>query len=105
MNYNHILSVTEARKKIFDITEKVQSPGRYFVLTEKGKAQAVIMSAEEFESWAETLQVLGELPRLKSMVQEARRDSLAGKVVSLSDIRTKYSVPSTTHKKSRKKSR
>lgn len=105
MNSNHILSITEARKKIFDITEKVQSPGRYFTLTEKGRAQAVIMSAEEFDSWAETLDVVSEIPHLHALVKEARRDITKGQVTALTDIRKKYEVSSSPHKKGRNKSR
>ncbi len=59
------LSITEARKNIFAIAEQVQKPGRYYTLTEKGEPKAVIVSMGEFESWAETLDIMrdGELVR------------------------------------------
>lgn len=36
----------------------------YYTLTDKGRPKAVVMSAEEFESWAETLEVMRDFPNL-----------------------------------------
>lgn len=43
------LSVSDARKNIFEIVDKVQKPDVYYTLTERGKPKAVILSAEKFE--------------------------------------------------------
>lgn len=43
------LSVSEARKNIFEIIDKVQKPNVYYTLTERGKPKAVILSTEKFE--------------------------------------------------------
>lgn len=64
MNTKTTLSITEARKRIFEIADAVQRPDTYYFLTEKGRPKAVIMSAEEFESWRETLEVIEECPDL-----------------------------------------
>lgn len=50
MKIKNILSITEARKKIFDIAEKVQKPDTFYTLTERGKAKMVMISAEKFEN-------------------------------------------------------
>ena len=71
MNTKTTLSISEARKKIFDIIEAVQKPGVHYTFTANGKPSAVMMSAEEFESWAETLDVLREFPDLDKDVAEA----------------------------------
>jgi len=43
------LSVSEARKNIFEIIDKVQEPNIYYTLTERGRPKAVVLSAEKFD--------------------------------------------------------
>ncbi|MBU4480846.1 type II toxin-antitoxin system Phd/YefM family antitoxin [Patescibacteria group bacterium] len=78
MNTKTTLSITEARKKFFDIAKEVQKPGQYFTLTERGRPKAVIMSAEEFESWQETLEVMREFPDLDKDIAEVDRAVKSG---------------------------
>lgn len=70
MNSKTTLPISEARKKIFQIAEEVQKPGVHYILTESGRPKAVLMSAEEFESWEETLEVMQEFPDLKKDIEE-----------------------------------
>lgn len=72
MNTQTTLSISEARKKIFQIAQKVQKPYIHYTLTEKGRPYVVIMSADEFESWQETLEVIQEFPDLKKDAVQAR---------------------------------
>jgi prevent-host-death family protein len=72
------ISITEARKNIFDIAEEVQKPGVYYTFTEKGKPKAVMMSHEEFESWVETLEVMQDFPDLKKDIEETDRAVKSG---------------------------
>jgi len=58
MQPKNTLSITEARKIIFSIANDVQKPDTHYTLTENGRPKAVIMSAEEFESWQETVEIL-----------------------------------------------
>ncbi|HOX30448.1 MAG TPA: type II toxin-antitoxin system Phd/YefM family antitoxin [Candidatus Paceibacterota bacterium] len=64
------ISISEARKRIFEIAEEVQKPDNYFTLTEKGRPKAVLMSAEQFDSWQETLEVMREFPKLNKDAKE-----------------------------------
>lgn len=79
MDTKTTLPISQARSIIFDIAEQVQKPGAYYTLTEKGLPKAVIMSAEEFESWQETLEVMQEFPDLKNDIKETERDFKKGK--------------------------
>ncbi len=72
MNSKTTLSITEARKKFFDILQAVQNPGVYYTLTEKGKPKAVIISFEEYESLIETIEVMDEMPELEKELKESR---------------------------------
>jgi len=71
-DFNYI-PITEARKKLFQITQQVQTPGQVITLTERGKPKAVIMSLDEFESWKETVEALTELPDLKKEIKETEK--------------------------------
>ncbi len=89
MDIKTILSISEARKKIFEIAEKVQKPAVYFTLTERGKPKAVVLSADEFESWQETLEVLRTFPKLEKDIEEAEEEYKSRNCLSLEDVLAK----------------
>lgn len=78
MRSKKTITLTEARRKIFDIAEEVQKPGVYYTLTEKGIPKAVMMSVEEFESWVETLEVMQDFPDLKKDIEETNKAVKSG---------------------------
>ena len=67
----NIISTTEARKNIFQLTEDVQKNGNYYLLTENGKSKAVILSAKDFENIQAALDDLAEDPDLPELMAEA----------------------------------
>ena len=91
MNTKTTIPITEARKRIFEIAEEVQKPGLYYIFTEKGKPKAVMMSAEEFESWQETIDVLWEFPDLSKDTREAEKDYKKGNYITLDELIAKES--------------
>jgi len=86
MSIKTTIPITEARKKIFTIAKDVQKAGQHYTLTEKGRPRAVIMSAEEFESWQETLEVIKEFPDLDKDIKEAEKDYKKGDYITLEDL-------------------
>ncbi|HCB30636.1 MAG TPA: hypothetical protein DEP50_07920 [Acinetobacter lwoffii] len=97
------VSITEARKRIFDIAEQVQRPNVYYTLTDKGRPKVVVMSAEEFESWAETLEVIKDFPHLADDAKQAMKEYREGNYVLLEDLPNV--VPSSHPKKGAKRAR
>ena len=95
------ISITEARKHIFTIAERVQHPNVYYTLTDKGRPKVVVMSAEEFESWAETLEVIKDFPNLAADAKQAMKEYQEGNYVLLEDLADV--VPSRHSKKSSKR--
>ena len=89
MNTKTTLPISEARKKIFEIAEEVQKPSNYYTLTEKGRAKAVIMSADDFESWQETLEVMQEFPNLKKDIARAETEIKNGDYITLEEMMAK----------------
>lgn len=71
-------SISDARKNIFTIADEVQKPDNHYILTENGKAKAVIMSVDEYESILETIEVLQDFPDLQKDIDELNRDIASG---------------------------
>lgn len=112
MSLKTTLSISEARKKIFDIAKDVQKPGKYYILTEKGASKAVVMSVDEFESWQETLEVMQDFPNLKAEAKEAEEQYKKGEYVNLQELLAEdakkdqeHALSSTSVKKSYKRNR
>jgi prevent-host-death family protein len=120
MSLKNTLSITEARKNIFDLAEQAQRPGAYFTLTENGRAKVVLMSAEEFESWQETLEVMKDFPDLKEDIERVDRAVQSGEwkrwptleevmgqygFVVADKSKKKYVVENKTRKSSKKRVR
>lgn len=118
MDVKRTISISEARKRIFGIADEVQAPNKVYTLTADGKPKVVIMSAEEYESWVETMEVMRVFPDLDKEIaetDEAVRTGAYKKWVSLEDMmakrsfvmaekpKKKYGVHSKNKIKSRKK--
>ena len=89
MDAKTTLPISEARKNIFKIAEEVQKPAVYYTLTEKGRPKAVVVSADEFESWQETLEVMHIFPKLEKDIEKAEREYKRGKSLTLEDVLSK----------------
>ena len=89
MDTKTTLPISEARKNIFKIAEKVQKTAAHYTLTEKGKPKIVILSAEEFESWQETLEVMGVFPMLEKDMEKAEKEYKKGRCLTLEDVLSK----------------
>lgn len=79
MSAKTILSISEARKKIFQIANEVQKPGIHFIFTENGSPKAVLVSATEYDSLMETIDILSNpkaLPRIKKAKDEFEKGEL-----------------------------
>ena len=52
-----ILSLSEAKIKLSELVDRVQSMDEEFIITKNGRASAVLVSPDEFESWKETIEI------------------------------------------------
>lgn len=79
------LSITDARKNLPTIVKKADENLEEFTIVKNGKPKAVIMSADEFESWKETIEILCD-KKLMKKIEEGMADAKAGRVVKLEDL-------------------
>lgn len=71
----------------------MQKPGIYYVLTEKGRPKAVVLSYEEYDSLLENLEILGD-PKALAKIKKAEEEFEKGAYVPLEVLKKEvnYSV-------------
>lgn len=74
--------LTEARSRLSEIVDEVESTGAEFVVTKHGRPAAVIMGHDEHESLIETLNILVDADTM-SAIAEGEADLAAGRLVPL----------------------
>jgi len=116
MDARTTLSITDARKNIFKIVSDVEKTGARYTLTEKGKPKAVILSADEFDSWLETMEVMEDWPDYQKDIDRVHKDIQSGKYLTyptleevmqasglfVAENKAKYAVPNQIRAKRRK---
>ena len=85
------LPFTEARKDLSKILDQVSAIHEHVTITRQGKPAAVVMSADEFESWQETLEILAD-PRALAAIRRAEKDIAAGRVLPWEEVRARLGL-------------
>ncbi len=86
MKNKKTLSISDARKNIYDIAEDVQKPGVFFTLTEKGVPKVVILSAEEFDNLMEDLEMMSD-PESLANIKKAEEEYARGEYIDWEDLK------------------
>ena len=63
------LSLSEVKMKLSELVDRVRSTDEEVVITKNGRPAAVLVSAEDFESWKETIEILSS----NDLMDEIRR--------------------------------
>ncbi|MDZ7586986.1 MAG: type II toxin-antitoxin system Phd/YefM family antitoxin [Patescibacteria group bacterium] len=84
-----VLPASEARDNFYTMLDEVSDKLRRFTITLRGKVKAVVMSAEEVESWEETLEIMSN-KKLVAQINEGLDDVKHGRVISLDDYIKKH---------------
>ncbi|MBI3915562.1 MAG: type II toxin-antitoxin system Phd/YefM family antitoxin [Betaproteobacteria bacterium] len=61
------LPLSEAKSQLSGLVEQVCSLEEHLVITRYGRPAAVLVSAEEFERWKETVEVRGDAQLMKEI--------------------------------------
>ncbi|MGH9363138.1 MAG: type II toxin-antitoxin system Phd/YefM family antitoxin [Thermoanaerobaculia bacterium] len=80
------LPVSELEPRLSELIERLRAGAERFVITREGKAEAVLLGAEEFEGLLETLDILSDGDLVRRLV-EAEDELAAGGGRSLEDVR------------------
>ena len=79
------IKASEARAKLFGLMDRAERLRQRFVLTRDGRPQAVLISAEEYEEWMETLEVSQDKGLVKG-IREGLADLKAGRTLSFERV-------------------
>ncbi len=85
MNIKTTKSATEVRKDFFDILDQVERSSVPYTITKAGKPIVVMMSAEEYESWQETLDIMSD-PELVAGIKEGLDDLKHGRTNTFEEV-------------------
>ena len=70
-----VMPLSEVKAKLSRLVDEVQARDEEIVITRNGRAAAVLLSADQFEGWRETVEILAD----KELMQEIRRGLRAPK--------------------------
>ena len=59
--------LSEAKSQLSSLVEQVRALGEQVMITRNGRPAAVLISAEEFERWKETIEVRGNAALMKDI--------------------------------------
>lgn len=86
-----ILPITKAREELTTLVESASKRLEEYVITVNGMPAAVLMSAAEFESWKETMDILSD-PELMKAIKEGEEDVKAGRVYDWEDVKKELEI-------------
>jgi antitoxin YefM len=81
-----LVPFTEARATLSELLDDVNERHEHVVITRNGRPAAVVLSSEEYEALAETLEVLEDEETLAAL-RESERDVQHGRTYSLDEVR------------------
>lgn len=85
------LPITEARANLTTLVNRANKLLDEYIITVKGKPAAVIMSADEYESWKETNEILAD-PGLMKSIKEGEEDIRKGRVYDWEDVKKELKI-------------
>jgi prevent-host-death family protein len=79
------IPLSEARQEFTDLIKDIsQFHTRYFI-TKRGRAEAVMMSVDEYDSWRETIDILSNKAEIKAL-RQGEKDIRSGRVSSFKEV-------------------
>lgn len=80
------LPITKAREELPRLVEKASRRLDEYVITVNGSPAAVLISADEYESWKETNEILRDKELMKA-IKEGEEDIKKGRFVTLEELK------------------
>ncbi|MFA5063482.1 MAG: type II toxin-antitoxin system Phd/YefM family antitoxin [Candidatus Omnitrophota bacterium] len=80
-----ILTVTEAKAHFLELIRNSDKRLERFTITKQGKPAAVVMNADEFGGWLETLEIMSDKKALGE-IRKAKRELNLGKTKGFKEV-------------------
>ena len=85
------LPITKAREELTTLVDKARKLLDEYIITVNGSPAAVLMSAAEYESWKETLDILSDRKLLKA-IQKGEEDFKKGKFITFEQLKKELNL-------------
>lgn len=85
------LPITEARANLTTLVNRANKRLDEYVITVNGKPAAVIMSADEYEGWKETNEILAD-KKLMRDIKQSEKDIEKGRVHDWEDVKKELGI-------------
>lgn len=86
-----ILTISEARKHLFEIAEDVQKPGSFCTLTIEGEPKVVMIAKKEFDALMETIELLSN-PALLQQIKKVEEEYAQGECYTWDQLKERMGV-------------
>ncbi|OGM31401.1 hypothetical protein A2803_05460 [Candidatus Woesebacteria bacterium RIFCSPHIGHO2_01_FULL_44_21] len=80
------ITITKAREEFPKIIDRASRLLEKYIITVNGKNKAIVMSADEYESLEETLDILSE-PGALEEIHKAEKEAEEGKYITLEQLK------------------
>lgn len=80
------IPITKAREELTTLVNKASKLLNEYVITVNGSPAAVIISASEYESWKETLEILSD-PKLVKAIKQGEEDFRKGHFITFDQLK------------------
>ena len=80
------VTASEARNDFFALLKEIRTPGVSVTITYEGHPAGVLMSADEFEGWVETMDILSD-PEEAAEILERLRNKDKEETVTLDELK------------------
>lgn len=85
------LPITKARNELPDLVDKANKRFDEYFITVNGVPKAVLMSADQYESWKETDEILADKELMKA-IKKGEKELAEGKYVSLEELEKEFGL-------------
>ena len=72
------VSMTELRPRLSELLSRAREHFDRFIITRRGRAEAVLLSADEFEGLLETLEIISDKSLVKRLIEADEQLSRGG---------------------------
>lgn len=85
------LPITKAREQLPSLVDKADRLLHEYVITVNGVPSAVLISAAEYQSWKETLDILGD-KKLVEVIHKGEEDFKKGEFVTFDQLKEEMNL-------------
>ncbi|MCL5970313.1 MAG: type II toxin-antitoxin system Phd/YefM family antitoxin [Patescibacteria group bacterium] len=82
----NILPISDVRKNLPELVDKVDKQDDRVIITVNGKAKAIMVNIEELEAIQETAEILA-IPGAKKEIMQGLKEAKQGKGIPLEDLK------------------